>query len=212
MAELQLRASVCEVCRSLWNRGLVGAVEGNVSVRLDTKSLLCTPAGKHKGTLKPDDICVVDYDGKLKKGERATSELQIHLEIYAQRPDCQAVVHAHPPTATAFALVHETLPDNLVPEAAVFLGPVGLVPFALPGTPETREVLRPFLEEHKTLLLSNHGAVTLGTDLFDAFARMETLERVMHVYLLSRLLGQPRAMPKDAFNILLSTALSGRLG
>lgn len=213
MGELQLRASLCETGRWLWQRNLVGVIEGNLSCRLDAKTLLCTPSMKHKGQLRPEDIVKVDLKGNVIGSGKPSSELLLHLEIYQQRVDCQAVVHAHPPVATAFALAHETLPDNLLPEAAIVLGSVALVPFAIPGTKETQEVIRPLLADHKSFLLANHGVVTLGDSLFDAFARMETLERVLQVYLVaSRDLGGARPVPQEAFDHLLDVGLNSKLG
>ncbi len=213
MGELQLRASLCEAGRWLWQKNLVGAIEGNLSCRLDAKTLLCSPSGKHKGQLRPEDIVKVDLRGATLGEGKPSSELNLHLAIYEGRPDCQAIVHAHPPTATSFALAHETLPDNLLPEAAIILGSVAMVPFAMPGSTATGDAIRPYLADHKTFLLANHGAVTLGASLFEAFARMETLERVMHVYLTStRLLDGARALPQEAFDHLLSVGLNAKLG
>lgn len=211
MTELELRTEICQIGQWLWNKNLVGAVEGNISCRLPEDNLLCTPAGLHKGTLKPGDLSVVTLEGGFVSGPRPSSELLLHLEIYARRPDCKAVVHAHPPVATAFAMTHQTLPDNYSPEAAHFLGSVALVPFAMPGSPETQTVIRPLLEFHKAFLLSNHGAVTLGATLFDAFSRMETLERVLQVYMLSNLIDQPKPLPAEAFHWLLEHSLNGKL-
>jgi len=211
MTELQLRAQICEVGRWMWQRGIVGAIEGNISCRLTEKTLLCTPASKHKGTLRPEDIAVTNYNGETIGTNKPSSELQLHLEIYEQRPDCLAVVHAHPPIATAFALVGETIPDNYLPEAAVVLGSVALVPFAMPGTTEMRDVIRPYLEFHKSFLLSQHGAVTLGNSLFDAFTRMETLERICNVLHVANQLGTPRPLPKEAFELLLESSLNSKL-
>lgn len=211
MGEAELRDGLCVVGRWLWQRGLVGSIEGNFSCRLGSDRLLCTPAGIHKGTLKPEEISVVDLEGNLVSGPKPSSELALHLEVYARRADCQAAVHAHPPMATAFALNHETLPDNISPEAAMLLGPVALVPFAMPGTPETREVIRPLLDEHKSFLLANHGALTLGSTLFDAFARMETMERIFQVYANAKSVGVPKTLPEDAFQQLLEHSLNAKL-
>lgn len=210
--ELVLRASFCEVCRWMWQRGLIGSVEGNLTARLDADRLLITPKGKHKGTLKPNDMVVIDLEGKPLGGGTPSSEVKLHLEVYAQRPDCGAAIHAHPPIATGFALAHETIPDNLLPEAAVFLGSVALVPFAMPGTDATRDAIRPLLDDHKTFLLANHGALVLGTDIYDAFARMETLERVATVVYNSHLIGNPVSLPQRDFQALLENSLSGKLG
>lgn len=211
MNELALRSEMCDLGRRLWQRGLVGACEGNLSCRLDEDRLLCTPSGVSKGHLKPNDLVVVDREGRpLGKG-KPSSELDLHLTIYRHRPDCRAVVHAHPPIATGFALAHMEIPDNLLPEAAMVLGPVALVPFGMPGTPELGRAITPYLADHKTFLLAHHGAVALGSSLFDAYARMETLERIAHAVLVARLLDGPKSLPKPAFDYLLQNALTGRL-
>jgi L-fuculose-phosphate aldolase len=213
MNELQLRAEMCEVGRWLWNRGLIGACEGNLSIRLSDKEILCTPAGSNKGSLKPVDMVVVDRKGELLRGNgKPSSELELHLECYDSRPDCMACVHAHPTFASAMALVGETIPDNYVPEAAVVLGSVALAPFAMPGTTAMRDSVRDLLPDHKTFLLANHGALTLGTTVHDAYYRMETLERICHVWHQAHAIGQPRPLPSDAFSYLLDNALSGKLG
>lgn len=213
MSELQLRATVCEVGRRLWQRGLIGASEGNLSVRLNTKHLLCTPSGASKGHLKPDDLVVIDLKGNpvREHGARPSSEIKLHLRCYQVRKDCAAVIHAHPQTATGFALAGEEIPDDLMPEAAVVLGSVATVPFAMPGTDEVPDLLEPLLPDHKTFLLSNHGAAVLGKDLWDAYNRMETLERVARIVLTARLIAAPRPMPPKAFDHFLAHALNGNL-
>lgn len=211
MSELSVRALLCDIGRRLWQRGLVGACEGNLSVRLDEARILCTPAGVSKGHLKPNDLLVIDRAGKPLGGGTPSSEIKMHLRIYDRRPDCQAVVHAHPPIATGFALSGTEIPDNLLPEAAMSLGSVALVPFGMPGTDEVPNQLEPLLADHKTFLLSHHGAVVLGSDLHDAYHRMETLERVAQIVLVARLLDGPRPLPKAAFESLLASSLTGRL-
>lgn len=211
MTELQLRAGVCEVGRRLWIKGLVGGAEGNISVRLSPRQLLCTPSGVCKGFLRPDDLVVVDLKGNPVREGRASSEIGLHCAIYAGREDCQAVVHAHPPVATAFALAGEEIPDNVMPESAVVLGSVATVPFAMPGTPAVAEAIEPLLEDHKTFLLASHGAVVMGRDVYDAFNRMETLERVASAVLTARSLGGAKELPDEAFDHLQSVALNGRL-
>jgi L-fuculose-phosphate aldolase len=211
MSDLQRRAAICEIGRRLWQRGLLGGCEGNISVRRDARTFLCTPSGQSKGHLKPDDIVVVDAEGTPLNGGQASSEIRVHMECYRQRPDCEAVVHAHPPIATAFGLAGLDIPDNLLPEAAVVLGSVAMVPFGMPGTEELPASMRPFLPDHKTFVLANHGAVTLGKDLYDAYHRMETLERVATVIMHAHTLGTPRPLPDAAFQYLLQNALNGRL-
>lgn len=185
--------------RRLWQRGLVGATEGNLSCRLGSQGFLCTPSGLSKGHLQPDDLVVIDSEGQaLRRGRMPSSEIKLHLHLYAHRPDVQAVVHAHPLTATAFALAHRPIPAGLLPEGEVILGPVALCEFGMPGTHDLPATLDPFIADHDTFLLSNHGAVAVGQSLADAFWRMETLERVAIVYRDALLLGGAKALPAEA--------------
>lgn len=202
---------MCEIGRRLWQRGLVGATEGNLSLRLSSRQILCTPSGASLGHLKPDELVVIDNHGKPVDGGKPSSEIKLHVRILAKRPDCGAVVHAHPPTATGFALAGEEIPDNLLPESAYVLGSVAVMPFAMPGTDEVPDAIEPLLEDHKTFLMSHHGAVVMGRDLEDAYNRMETLERISNVILTAKVLGQARPMPEKAFDHMLRIALNGKL-
>lgn len=211
MDELRVRAEMCDLGRRLWQRGLIGAAEGNLSVRLSPQRILCTPSGLSKGHLRPVDLVVIDPRGNPIGEGSPSSEIKLHLRIYARRPDCQAVIHAHPLAATGFALAGETIPDNLLPEAAYVLGSVATVPFTMPGTDEVPNAIDPLLDDHKTFLLSHHGAAVMGKDLTDAYNRMEVLERVAQMILNARLLGGPQPMPNHAFDHMLTNALHGRL-
>ena len=206
-----MRALMCEIGRRLWQRGLVGATEGNLSARLSTRQILCTPTGVSLGHMKPDELVVIDNQGNSVSGGTPSSEIKLHLRILSKRPDCQAVIHAHPPTATAFALAGEDIPDNLLPEAAYVLGSVATIPFAMPGTDEVPDAIEPLLEDHKTFLMSHHGAVAMGRDLGDAYNRMETLEPISRIILTAKLLENVRPMPDQAFDHMLKVALNGRL-
>ena len=190
---------------------MVGACEGNISVRLDGERLLCSPAGACKGTMDPTDLVVIKNDGTSVSGGTPSSEIKLHLRAFLRRPDCQAVVHAHPPVATAFTVAGQDIPDDVLPESGYVLGPVAHVPFGYPGTDEVPDGLEPFLADHKTFLLSHHGAVTLGRDLWDACDRMETLERVATVLMYAHTLGRVLPMPPHAFDRLLGVALKGGL-
>jgi len=211
MTEFELRCELCEAGSRLWQKDLIGGAEGNLSVRLSAEHILCTPSGVSKGHLKPDQIVTIDLDGVPVAEGTPSSEIKMHLRAYAERPDCAAIVHAHPPTATAFALAGEEIPDNMLPEAAIVLGSVPILPFAMPGTHEVPDSLAPYLADHKTFLLSNHGALALGSSIFDALYRMETLERIAQVIFLARQIDRPRPMPDDAFAQLLKIALNGKL-
>jgi len=197
-----IRQQICEVGRMLWQRGLVGATEGNISVRLDDQHILCTPSGVSKGHLQATDLVVIDYEGKSSTGNTPSSEIRMHLRMYAKRADCMAVVHAHPITATGFALAGESLPNDAMPGSTVVLGPVALVPFGMPGTEDLPNTLEPFLADHKTFLLSHHGAVVMGRDVKDAYHRMEILERTAQIVLTARMLGGAKQMPPEAIETL----------
>ena len=202
---------MCDVGRRLWQRDLIGAAEGNITCRLNSRHLLCTPTGLSKGHLRPNDLVVTDMSGNLVRGDRLpSSEIRLHVAIYRARKDCQAVIHAHPPVATAFSVAGEPIPDDILPESAMVLGCVATVPFAFPGTDEVPQKLEPFLEGHKTLLLSHHGAAVMGADLWSACNRLETLERVAKVLLYAKLLGGAKPMPQSAFERL-SSALASKL-
>lgn len=201
---------MCEVGRRLWERGLVGATEGNISVRLGPDRILCTPTGLSKGHMRPDDPIVIDGQGNPVAEGKPSSEIKLHVRILARRPDCMAVVHAHPPIATGFTLAGEEIPDDLLPESIYILGKVVTVPFCMPGTDEVPDGLEPWLADHKTFLLSHHGAATMGKDLWDAYNRMETLERIAKVILVSKLLSRPLPLPSHALDRM-RTALTGAL-
>ena len=201
---------MCEVGGRLWQRGLVGATEGNLSLRLNDREILCTPSGVSKGHMSPDNLIIIDNDGKSLKGTNPSSEIKMHIGIYRQREDCQAIVHAHPPVATGFALANRPIPDDLLPEAMVVLGKVASIPFCMPGTDEVPDAMEPYLADHKTFLLCNHGAVALGKDILDAYHRMETLERIAQIILHANTLGGAKPIPQQAFEEL-KVWLTGKL-
>jgi L-fuculose-phosphate aldolase len=206
-AERRARAELVEIGRRLHARDLVGAAEGNLSVRLGADRFLVTASGVSKGHLRPDDLVVVDGRGTAVAGtRRASTELRMHLAAYAARPDVGAVVHAHPVTAVALTVAGIPPPSDLVPEAAVTLGPVAVAAFATPGTDEVPASLAPHLAAHDVVLLERHGAITLGGTLAEAFERMETLERVSRIALAARLLGRCEPLPPAAVDRVLAAA------
>jgi L-fuculose-phosphate aldolase len=211
MSEMHLRALMCEVGKRLWQKDLVGGAEGNLSVRLSSRQILCTPTGVSKGHMRPSDLVVIDNHGNPVGEGKPSSEIRLHLRMYALRKDCQAVIHAHPPIATGFALAGEDMPDDLLPESAFVLGSVATVPFGEPGTDDLPNKIEPLLEDHKAFLLANHGAVVMGSDLTDALFRMETLERVARVIMVAKQLGEPKPMPAKYFEHVMKVALHGRL-
>jgi L-fuculose-phosphate aldolase len=196
MDDRELRQQMVECGRLLWERRLIGANEGNLSARLANRNILMTPSGACKGQLSIDSLSVIDIDGNLVSGGAPSSETLLHLTCYRSRPECKAVVHAHPTTATGLSVAGKSIPPGLLPEADVLLGPVALVPFAKPGSPLLSKTLAKFLPEHKTFLLSHHGALALGASLADATARMETLERVAAIYCTALQLGRVTPLPE----------------
>ncbi|NLC57039.1 MAG: class II aldolase/adducin family protein [Armatimonadetes bacterium] len=197
-SETQWKQELCEIGRRIWLREYVAANDGNFSLRISENEVLATPTGMSKGFLTPDMICKVDMEANPLEGAyRPSSEILIHLEIYRQRPDVKAVVHAHPPTATGFAAAGLSLQECVLPEVIVNLGGVPLCPYALPGSPELPESLKDYLHQYDAFLLANHGAVTIGPDLFAAYYKMETIEHFAKILLTARLLGGAQGLPTE---------------
>jgi len=191
------RLEICEIGRRLWTRGLVAAHDGNISMRFAESFLLCTPSGMSKGHMNPRDIVVVNLEGNPKDpSQQPSSELKMHLEIYRNRPDIEAVVHAHPPFATAFAVTGESLPKGIMPEIDVLLGDVVLLPYTRPGTYDLAESFRPFVDKTNAFLMSNHGATTIGKTLEEAWFRMESLDACCKTLIAARMIGPWRSFIK----------------
>lgn len=199
-----VRERVVAVGRRLWIRGLVGGGEGNVSVRLDGGRILATPSGACKGFLEPGDLVLTDLDGRPLGAGRPSSELKMHVRIYALRDDVRAVVHAHPPTATGFAIAGEALDECVVPEVIATLGWVPLVPYGTPSTEELPRRIAPYVAAHDALLLANHGAVTYAATLERAIDVMESLEQAARSLLTARLLGRVRRLSRGEVDRLRS--------
>jgi L-fuculose-phosphate aldolase len=200
----RLRGEIVAVGRRLYARGLVGGGEGNISARLPGGRLLATPSGASKGFLEPEDLVVTDLSGRALGAGRASSELRMHLRIYALRPDVGAVVHAHPPTATGFAIAGRPLDECVVPEVIATLGQVPIVPYATPSTDELPERMTPWIATHDALLLANHGAVTYAPTLAQAIDRMESIEQAARSLLVAHLLGRVNRLSRSEVDRLLS--------
>lgn len=191
-SEPELRLELVRFGRWLSRLGFMPGTSGNLSARLDDERLLVTPTGMSKFLMKPSDMVIVDLQGKLLLGTRkVTSEVGMHLAIYAMREDISAVIHSHPPIATGFACAGRGLEEVLCQEAVMALGAVPLAMYATTGTGEVAASLEPFLRGHEAILMANHGAVTYGSDLLDAFLRMETVEHLAHIELVAHQLGSP---------------------
>src|SRR5438034_5396461 len=195
MTEWELREELCAVARRLSERGYVTSYEGNLSARLPDGTFLCTPTMRCKSLLTPADLCTVGPDGGQLCGPRGrTSEILMHLAIYRHRPDVRAIVHAHPPHATAFAVAGEPVPSGVLAEVEVYLGVVPTVPYETPGTQKFADLVVPHLDRTNTLLLANHGSVSFAPTLEQAFAFTEILDAYCRVLLLARQLGPVRRM------------------
>lgn len=185
------REAVCRVGKLLYDRGYVAANDGNISVRVGEGRLLITPSGVSKGRMTPDMLLVTDLDGTVIEGNRhPSSEGKMHLEVYRGRPDVNAVVHAHPPVSTAFAVCRRGLETPYLSELVAGLGQVPCTPsFAMLSTEEVPQSVRSYLADHNALLLANHGALAWGGDLWEAFDRLETVEHTAKIVLNAQLLG-----------------------
>lgn len=203
MHPAEARRAIVRCCRSLWEAGLIAGIDGNVSVRLGPDHLLVTPRGVLKSELSDDDLIEVDLTGRRLQGFReATTELDLHLRIYRRREECGAIVHAHPPTATGFAVVGQGLPGDVLPEIALLMGEVPCVPYATTGTPALADAAEPYLDRHVALLLANHGALTWGRDLIQARMRMESLEHGARILLAARALGRVNRLTRAQIDVL----------
>jgi L-fuculose-phosphate aldolase len=191
----QLKQDIVRICRMLHRKNYLAATDGNVSVRLGDR-LLITPSGVNKGLMEADQVLTVDLEGQVLEGEgRPSSEIRMHLLAYELRPDVGAVVHAHLPYATGCTLAGIDLLEPILPEVVITLGGIPTAPYATPGTPEVPAAIRDFIREYDAILLSRHGAMTVGRDVMDAYNKMEKLEHTARVVLAARLQGPLAPLP-----------------
>ena len=201
--------SIVLVCHKLYERGFVTATDGNVSARLECGNILVTPTSLNKGQVGENDLVEVNDDGSpVTLSRKASTELDMHLLIYHQRPDVHAVVHAHPPHATGFATARVPLTACLFPEVIVGLGAIPLADYATPSTKEVSESLEPYVKTSDAILLANHGVVTYGKDAEDAYFKMEKVEHAAHITFVARVLGGEK--PLAASDIDKLTKISER--
>jgi L-fuculose-phosphate aldolase len=207
-----LRAEIIAVGRKLWERQYVDGNGGNISARLGSRFVLCTPTLVSKGDLQPADICLCDLEGTILVGDRTrTSELLLHLEIYKANDRARAIVHCHPPHATAFAITGSAPPNGLLPEYEVFIGPAAVAPYETPGTKAFAETVLPFVEDHNTILLTNHGVVCWADTVTHAEWMTEILDTYCRTYLIARQIGKPLTrIPDEKLEEIL--ALKRRMG
>jgi len=196
--EQEHRQDLLRVCHLIYEKGWVAMNDGNVSIRLDENRILCTPTAVSKGFLTPDDLIVCDCAGKKVHGAReGTSEIAMHVTVYNLRPDVQAVVHAHPPTATGFAAAGRALDKAMLPEVVIQLGAVPLAAYGLPGTPALSNGMLPYIPNYDAMLLENHGCTAYGKDVWEAFFRMEMVEHFARITFVAELMGGAKALPRE---------------
>jgi L-fuculose-phosphate aldolase len=203
--EWETRHAICTVGRYLYDRFLVAANDGNITVRLSDDEILATPTGVSKGMMLPENLVVITPKGEIlraREGQKPSSEIRMHLAIFQERPDVRSVVHAHPPTATGFAAAGVGLDVPIIPEVVVRTGLTPYVPYAIPGGEELPDSLRPYMKDHDTLLMGNHGVVTYGPTLQDAWEKMETVEFHARIRLVTEQLGQKVVLNEDQVKAL----------
>ena len=189
---MDIREQICDVCHKMWQLGWVAANDGNVSVKNEDGTWWITPSGLSKSLITPDNLIRVDYEMNVVEGPKGfnpSTEMKMHMRCYEERADVNAVVHAHPPISTGFAVANKPLDQYCMIETILTVGSIPVTPYATPSTQEVPDSIAPYLKEHDVLLLQNHGALTVGCDLITAFYRMETLEHFAKISLVAHLLG-----------------------
>lgn len=199
-SEWELKRLILDIGKRIWTRGYVASNDGNITIRIKENEILTTPTGVSKGFMTPDMIIKMDMNGKVISQSpkfRPSSEVKMHIEVYRQREDIKAVVHAHPPYCTSFAVAGIPLNKCVLPEAVLTLGAVPIAPYGTPSTMEIPDSIKPIIQNSDAVLLANHGALTLGTNLINAYHRMETLEHSAHIVYTAIQLGNVNMIPGE---------------
>lgn len=193
-----LKQEMCQIGKRIYAKGFAAANEGNLSIRLDENTVLCTPTLHCKGFMNPDDLCTVDMEGNQLSGKRKrTSEVLLHIEIYRQRPDVDSVVHCHPPHATAFGVAREPIPTAVLPEPDIFLGEVPIAAYETPNSKRFAETILPLVNRTNTIILANHGTVSYETGLEKAYWLTEVLDAYCRILILARQLGRVEVLTRQ---------------
>ncbi len=195
---LTLKREIVEVGRRAYQRGYVASNDGNISARLDEKRVVITPTGVSKGFMTPEDLIVLDMEGKVVSGtKKPSSEMFMHLSVYKHRPDVMSVCHAHPPYATGFAVAGIPLDKCILPEVIIVLGGIPIVEYGTPGTAEFFQPVLKIIDKYDAYLLANHGALTIGKDVVNAYHKMETLEHFAHIAFVAQQLGHMNVLNSE---------------
>lgn len=215
--EWEIKQEMCEIGKRVYDRGMVAANDGNFSVKLNENEFLCTPTGVSKGFMTPDFICRIDAEGRLLEQNgrfKPSSEMKMHLRVYKERPDVQAVVHAHPPYATTFAVAGIPLEQPVLSEAVLTLGRVPVAKYGTPSTKEVPDAVAEYLPYYDAMLLANHGALTYGDSLINAYHKMESVEFYARLLYQVKMLGGAKELtPKqveDIYEIRRKSGMPGR--
>ncbi len=197
VSEYEIKKQICEIGQRIYNKGMVAANDGNISVKISENEFLCTPTGVSKGFMTPEFICKVDRNGKViqaNKGFKPSSEIKMHMRVYKERPDVNSVVHAHPMYATSFAIAGIPLTEPIMPEAVIALGCVPIAEYGTPSTEEIPDAVSKYVQHYDAVLLENHGALSYSDSLINAYYKMESLEFYAQLLYQSRLLGGPKQL------------------
>lgn len=187
----KIKQEICEIGDRIYKKGFAAANDGNISYRISDNEVVCTPTGISKGFMKPDDLCMVDMDGKQTGGRlKATSEIKLHLAIMKERPELKSVVHCHPPHATAFGIAREPIPQCVLPEVEIFLGDVPVAKYDIPGSQDFANTILPFVKKSNVIILANHGTVSYGETVEKAYWATEILDAYCRMLILARSLGK----------------------
>ena len=200
--ERDLRLAIIEAGRLCYANGLIHGNNGNISMRLGSDRVVITPSRLCKGRLEPDDLLIIDMEGMIIKADttrnlKHSSEAPIHLEVYRQRPNVRAVIHAHPECATALTVADVPFPVNILPEVMEDLGPVPTTRFAMPNSTDNAEAIREFVKDHNAILIRNHGAICYGADLEEALNRLELVESVARTVTTANRIGKIHPLPEE---------------
>ena len=206
MNTVEIKEQICDVCHKMWQLGWVAANDGNVSVKLEDGTFWITPSGISKSFITPEKLLRVDANMNILEGPQGnvpSSELKMHMRCYEKRADVGAVVHAHPPTATGYAVANIPLDEYSMIETVITIGAIPITPYGAPSTYEVPDAIEPYLEKHDVMLLQNHGALAIGKDLITAYYRMETLELFAKISFTAHMLGGAKEISRPNIDKLL---------
>ncbi|MDR3566180.1 MAG: class II aldolase/adducin family protein [Negativicutes bacterium] len=204
-----IKEQICEIGRRMYAKGFVASNDGNITVKIAENEIWTTPTGVSKGYMTPDMLVKVNMAGEILEGSlKPSSELKLHLKVYRERSDVNAVIHAHPPISTAFTIAGKAINDKILSETIIQLGSIPTAKFGTPSTMELPDSITEYLPNHDAILLAHHGAITMGFDLFNAFCKMETLEFSAQISLYAKLLGNELELSSEQVQCLIGVRQS----